>query len=477
MISDLLLGAALAVGQVPATPMPASLPKVMPAPAGFPTAVKPMPMPQDAPVAMPKPKDGVPAVPAPTAPAMPAPTVAAQPLTLKDGEKLVANGDGTYRIESGAAAAEAPAEEPTKEEEKFFLQKLLESSPAGQTLAGNGWKVYGWTQGSFTTGSPRRSALPVPFADRIDQFSLNQNWLHVEKAIDTSKKEFQIGGVAELLIPGTDYRFTPSRNLLTERQRNGELYGIDLFQGYVSAFLPNVGSQGTTVNVGKFATALEYELVQATGTPFLSRSYLFQYNPFTHTGVNAITPLNDDWTMSNGIVLGNDNFFGDTARATYIGQLKWAPKDGKTQVILGTSITDPTFDANKNFAYYNVYNLQLIHKLTDKLTYVADASYSHIEDAPGIGFAEWYGLVNYFLYDVNDKVQSKFRVELFNDAQGYRTNFQGLYTAATYGITWKPMPWLSIMPEVRYDHNSGNAGPFETKRNMFTASFGAIVRW
>jgi len=39
------------------------------------------------------------------------------------------------------------------------------------------------------------------------------------------------------------------------------------------------------------------------------------------------------------------------------------------------------------------------------------------------------------------------------------------------------MPWLSIQPEVRYDHNSGNVGPFEGKRDLFTAGFGAIVRW
>jgi hypothetical protein len=80
--------------------------------------------------------------------------------------------------------------EEAKHEDKFFLQKLLESSPAGQTLAGNGWKVYGWTQGSYSTGSAPNSNLPVPFIDRARDFSLNQNWLHVEKSIDTSKKEF-----------------------------------------------------------------------------------------------------------------------------------------------------------------------------------------------------------------------------------------------------------------------------------------------
>ena len=374
------------------------------------------------------------------------------------------------------AVAEAPAEAPAPEADKFLLQKLFESSPAGQTLAGNGWKIYGWTQGSYTTGSVNRSSLPVPFTDRVERFSLNQNWLHVEKSIDTEKKEFQIGGTADLILPGTDYRFTPSRGLLTERQRNGETYGIDLYQAYVDMFLPNLGSQGTTLRVGKFNTHCEYEVVQGISTPFVSRSYLFQYNPFTHTGINAITPLNDDWTMSNGIVIGSDNFFGDTARATYIGHLAWAPKEGKNTASLNVVITDPSFNVRDNFAYYNVYNLQLTHKFTDKLSYVADATYSHINNVPGLGFAEWYGLANYLLYDVNDKLQAKTRVELFNDEQGFRTGTSGLYTAVSAGLTWKPTPWLYVMPEVRYDHNS-DGRPFEGNNDMFTATIGAIIRW
>ena len=378
-----------------------------------------------------------------------------------------------------APATEAPAaEEPKKEEDKFFLQKLLESSPAGQTLAGNGWKINGWTQGSYSTGSNRNSNLPVPFIDRARDFSLNQNFLHVEKSIDTSKKEFQIGGTADLILPGTDARLTISRNLLSGQVRRGEQYPIDLFQGFVSLFLPNLGSQGTTLQVGKFATPCEYETVQAISTPFISRSYLFNYNPFTHTGVNAITPLSDDWTISNAITLGSDNFFGDTTRATYVGSLKWAPKESKSTVLFNTVITDASFDVGRNFAYYNLYNLQFIHKLTDKTTYVADATYSHINNAPGIGFANWYGMANYLLHDVNDKLQLKGRLELFNDEQGFRTGSKGLYTAATTGLTWKPVPYVAIMPEVRYDYNSGrNAGPFEGNRDLFTATIGAIVRW
>lgn len=372
-------------------------------------------------------------------------------------------------------ADEPPAEKPADEPTRYLVEKVLGRTAGGQQLLDNGWRIYGWTQGSYTTGSVRRSTLPVPFIDRAETFSLNQNWLHLEKGIDTSKKEFQLGGAAELILPGTDARFSISRGLL-DNQLGRTQYPIDLFQAYVDVFAPNVGPQGTTLRFGKFATHCEYETVQAISTPFVSRSYVFQYNPFTHTGVNAITQLDDNWSVANGLVLGNDNFINQASRLTYIGQLKWAPKDGKSTALLNVTVTNPRFDADENFAFYNAYNLQLTHKLADDLTYVLDTTFSHMDAVPAVGSANWYGFANYLLYDVADSLQAKLRVELFEDSKGVRTGTAGLYTAVTTGLTWKPTEWLQVLPEVRYDHNSRGT-PFEGKRDMFTATIGGIVRW
>src|SRR6185312_15620725 len=117
------------------------------------------------------------------------------------------------------------------------------------------------------------------------------------------------------------------------------LYPIDPFQFYAQAFLPDLGGKGTTVKFGRFATHLEYELFQAVDRPFVSMSYLFQYNPFTHTGIWATTQLNDSWYVSNGLATGNDTFIDPANRPTYLGQIKWAPKDGKDWAQLGVSVT------------------------------------------------------------------------------------------------------------------------------------------
>lgn len=236
-------------------------------------------------------------------------------------------------------------------------------------------------QGNYTASSANRSNLPTTFNDRANFWQMNQHFLRVNKDIDTSKDEFQLGWRTEWILPGTDARFTQSRGLF-----NGQTgdYQFDLIQAYAEAFLPNLGPKGTSVKLGKFATHVGYELMQGAETPFVSRSYLFQYNPFTHSGFFATTPLNDTWTMSNGLAVGSDNFFGDTTnRLTYLGQLKWAPKEGKSSVLLNAVITNPRQDLAEGFPNYNVYNMVYTRTINDNLTYVADAFFSHIDGRRG----------------------------------------------------------------------------------------------
>lgn len=443
MFTTMLLGTAVAAGQPP-VPMPAYSYPLIPAQAA------PAPMPMGTPVPMPM-NGGAPA---------------------GNG-----NGDACKKDE------EKPEE---KEATKYFVEKLLAGTRAGQLLSDRGIRIYGWTQMSYTASSASKSNLPITFNDRANEFQLNQNFLRIEKAIDTSKKEVQYGWKTEYILPGTDARYSIPRGLFDNQLRNGvnggpRNYPIDIYQMYGEFFLPNIG-EGTTVRVGRFATHCEYELVQGAENPFLSRSYTFQYNPFTHTGVWATTQLNDDWAMSHGAALGSDNFIDPASRLTYLGQLKWAPKDGKTTVLFNAVVTNPKFFVAENFAFYNVYNTQVIHKFTDKFTYVFDAAFSHMDNIPGAGgqpglhSAHWYGFANYFLWQVTDKVASNFRAELFEDEKGVRTGFAGLYTGLTYGLTWTPKDALMIRPFVRYDTNS-RSRPFEGDHDVFLAGLDVIVRW
>ena len=441
MFTPLLLTAALVSGQAPAASYPpAALPMTRPVLRT---------MPQEVPQQMP-----------PAATTAPAPAATPFP--------------GSPAAEE-AAKTEAETPPPTK----YALEKALTGTSLGTLLDNKGIKVYGWTEGSLNYGSARRSNAPVFMTDTANGFQLNQNFLVIDKAVDTTKKEIQYGFTTNLILPGTDARTTLVRGLfdgqVTNPNHASKLYPIDPYQIYGSVFLPNAGPQGTTVKVGRFATHCEYEVVQAPDTPFITRSLLFQYNPFTHTGFYATTPLSDNWSVSNGLAGGNDIFIDQAMQPQYLGQLKYAPKDGKTQVLLNAVVTSPRYNERLSFNQYNVYNLQVIQKLSDKLTYVLDTAFSHEDNIPDIGSANWYGAAQYLNYQHTEKVASNFRFELFEDSKGFRTGTAGLYTGLTYGVTYKPVESVIVRPSVLYMNNRN--APFEGKQNLVTASLDLIFRW
>jgi hypothetical protein len=433
MFTSFLLGASLASGQPPALDIPQPLPGVTT--VGQPAAAQP--------------PAKLPAGPAPAAPAAP-------------------------MIVEAAPAEEEPAAPRTK----YLLERSIAETRLGQILDQNGIVIQGWTQGSYNVSTASQQNAPVFMIDKANQFQLNQNYLHIEKTLDTSKKEFQLGFLTDWILPGSDARTTIVRGLWFDQVQRGEQYPIDPFQFYAQAFLPGIGD-GTTVKLGRFATHCGYELVQAPDTPFVSRSYLFQYNPFTHTGVYATTALGDNWTVGYGAATGTDTFIDErTNRFTFLGSLKWAPKDGKTTAAVNVVLTDPSFIEDQNFQLYNFYELLVTHKVTDKLTYVLDAAYSHMDNFPAgaAGTVHWYGAANYLIYAHNDCVTSTLRAEVFNDQQGARTGFAGLYSEVTYGMAFKVADGLIIRPSVRYDNNS-KTEVWEGNQNLLTGTLDVIIRW
>ena len=408
----------------------------------------------------------------------------AQPGTLPMAAQPTPMPMSTPAPKTGAEYAVEGKEEKEAEEDdaptKYLLERTIEGTRFGEILNNRGIKIYGWTNFGYNGSTASGSNAPVFMNDRANEFQLYQNYLVAEKTLDTSKDCVQFGWRMDWILPGTDYRTTLPRGLwngqLTRNNGGPELYGIDPFQFYTQAYLPGIGD-GTTVKFGRFATHVGYELVQSADTPFVSRSYMFQYNPFTHTGVYATTALGDNWTVGYGAATGIDTFIDEpTNRFTYLGSLKWAPKDGDTSVAVNVVVTDPSFIAAENFQMYNFYNLVVTQKLGEKLSYVLDAGYAHMDNAPGVGFTSWYGAAQYLNYAHCDNVTSTLRFELFDDTDGIRTGFEGLYTAVTYGLAIKPCPGVMVRPYARYDNNN-RTNVWEGNQSLFTGGLDVVLRW
>jgi hypothetical protein len=369
-------------------------------------------------------------------------------------------------LEEPAPAAAAPAE-------RWPLMTLLQGTSYGWLLDDHKVRVYGWTEVSFTASSDRHDQLPMGFNYLANNFLLQQNWLRIERLIDTKATEPNFGFRLDTILPGADYRFTIARGLF-----DGQFpatYGIDPVQFYAEAYFPQV-CRGLTFRVGKFFTQYGIESIDATQDLLVSHVYSFIYDPFTNTGAMAQVQLDDAWSVQSGLVLGGDIFIHPADTPTYIGSVKWAPPKGRASVQFAVILGDPRFDPRWNFNHPQILDLVFTYKLSERVGYSLDSLYGYQAEVPGIGFANWFSVVQYLTCQLDPQLSGTVRLELFDDVQGQRTGFPGLYTALTAGLNYKPRPEVVLRPEVRYDYNE-QSRPFEGKKGVFTMAMDMILRW
>jgi hypothetical protein len=374
--------------------------------------------------------------------------------------------------------APVPVPPPAPPPERWPLMQELQGSWPGWLLDGNRIQVLGWTEGSFTASSVRRDNTPEGSNFYANNFSVNQAWLRIDRPIDQAASTPTFGFRSDTYV-GTDYRYTVARGLfsgqLTDDHGAPNLYGFDPIQFYGEAYFPQVG-RGLDVKLGRFFTQFGAETSDTTQNLFLSKSYNWVYDPFTNTGVLFTLKLTDAWTVQSGLVLGSDVFIDPADRPTYIGSVKWAPPTAPDSVLFSVIVGPGRFEPSRNFNNPQIFDLVYTHKFSSRLSYTLDALLGFQTNVPDIGTAFWYTVAQYLNYSLTPRLNAVARLEFFDDIQGQRTGFKGLYTALTTGLNYKPQRWLLLRPEVRYDYND-ETRPFGNKHGLFTACMDAVVRW
>jgi Putative beta-barrel porin-2, OmpL-like. bbp2 len=386
---------------------------------------------------------------------------------------------GVLALGQATPPAEPSAPPPAPPADRWLLMRCLQGTYPGWLLDGDKVRVYGWTDLSFTASSDRFDQLPMGFNYRANEFLLQQNWLRVERPVDQAATAPTFGFRSDTILPGSDYRFTVARGLfsgqLTANQGEPNTYGIDPIQFYAEAYFPHVG-RGLDVKLGRFFAQYGIEANDAPSNALASRSYTFIYDPFTHTGLLTTLKLTDAWSVQNGLATGSDAFIDPVATPTYLGSVKWAPPGGRDSVLFSVILGTGRFNQGRSFHNPEIFDLVYVHKVNPRLTYSFEGLYGCTTDVPGIGFANWLGILNYLTYDFTPRLSGTTRLEFFDDAQGQRTGFEGLYAALTAGVTFKPARSVLVRPEVRYDYNA-DSRPFEGKHGLFTAAMDVVFRW
>ena len=368
---------------------------------------------------------------------------------------------------------------PTTAPDRWPLMNALQGTWYGAELDDQRLSVSGWASMTFTGSTDRHDQLPMGFNYLANQFTLQQNLVRVERFVDPNATTPTWGFRSDTILPGVDYRFTIARGLFDHQlvADNGapNLYGIDPVQFYGELYVPEVG-RGLDIKLGRFFALFGAESIDTTQNAVYSRAYNFLYNPYTHTGLLTTLKLTDAWSVQNGIVTGSDVFIDPAANPTYIGSAKWAPPTGRDSVLVSVILGKGRYDAARSFSNPELFDLVYAHKVSDRLTYTVDATYSFQTGFPNVGFVNNWGVVQYLTYQFSSKLFATSRLEFFDDVQGQRTGFKGLYTALTTGVTYKVAPYFWLRPELRYDTNA-ESRPFEGKPDLFTATLNVLLRW
>jgi len=370
-------------------------------------------------------------------------------------------------------------------------------------------RVGGWLeQGITVNGNNPANGIngPVATNDWDGEYQMNQLWLFLDRPADNGGWGFAWGGHVDMLF-GTDWRFGVNHGL--ENRINGfggQSYGMVIPQLYLEFAINRL-----SLKVGHFAGLLDYEAVPAVANPFYSHSYSYGYTvDQLVTGVLAEYQVSDQVSILGGFTRGWMMFEDLNNEMDVTGGFRWKSWDDQTSIAY--SITsgpqDPAGQQNRF-----VSSLVLQRQVSKKFKYVLVQNLGIEDDAaPNNRDAEWYGINQYFLYQLNPKWSLNLRAEWLRDDDGARiagpggasvmfpgvyppvrafdgAGFAGNFYEVTVGANWRPHPNVLVRPECRWDWYAGTDGVFANSGatgqpfndgnsdNQFTAAVDVILTY
>ncbi len=326
-------------------------------------------------------------------------------------------------------------------------------------LACRGITVGGWLEVGISAVSNEpadRFNGVVTFNDRDGEIQMNQLWFYLDREADTGGYGWDIGGHVDFVY-GTDAMFTQASDGLEATWGQTERF----YQVALPQFYFDLAYNDLTIRMGHFYTIIGYEVVQAPDNFFYSHAYTMQYGePFTHTGMLFIYQLSDQLSVTAGFTRGWDNF-DDTIGSDslgFLGGVNWTSWSERVELAAALTASEEGVHDADNLMYSLVGTLHL----ADNLSYVIQHDYGQ-QVVPGVSMAEWYGLNQYLLYEINPYWSAGLRFEWFRDHDGTRVagvrpsnvlngeSFPGNFYEFTAGLNWKPRENLVVRPEVRWD--------------------------
>ncbi|MEP7336288.1 MAG: porin [Acidobacteriota bacterium] len=251
-----------------------------------------------------------------------------------------------------------------------------------------------------------------------------------------------------------------------------------ILQAYASYVAP-IG-KGLTIDFGKFYTPIGAEVIETKDNYNYSRSFLFAYGPFYHTGFRAKYAFNDKVALTGFLVNGWDNAFENNvstdAGKTFGFQLGLTPtkKFSFTETFLtgpeAPLANVPAVSARDNWRH--VADTVASYAVNDKFTLLGNFVVGSDADNTG-DRGTWVGFAGYFKYAFNSHAAFSPRFEVFNDKDGLRSGVAQTIKDITLTQELKVVNNLITRFEYRRDFSNQNfftnsAGRAKDNQNTFT---------
>jgi len=340
-----------------------------------------------------------------------------------------------------------------------------------------GLAIGGYANAGISTNfnsSPDNFNGPVGLNDRDAEPQINQIYLFLERQVAKEGDAWDVGGRFDFLY-GTDAFIAQStkhwdQGLITDG--TSRFYNIALPQLYAEIYAP-VGN-GLTTKVGHFYGLTNVESVMSTQNFFYSKSNSFTWDgPFTHTGFLFGYPISGNFQVDAGGVMGWDNVNEDMGNWNFLGKFGWKSDDKDTSAHAAVV----TGDKSSSEGNQTRYTLFFEHKFLEHFHYILQHTYGiqFDDERKGGKDTKWYGIQNYLTYDIDEQWGVGVRAEWLRDQDGLRFRYNdrpgstpigigASYYEFTVGMNWKPLKWVSVRPEVRYDWADGADAFSEGKR-------------
>lgn len=253
-----------------------------------------------------------------------------------------------------------------------------------------------------------------------------------------------------------------------------------IWQAYGSYVFP-VG-RGLRTDVGKFASSLGYETNYAKDNDHFSRSYLFNFLPFYHSGVRATLPVTDKVTaiyaLTNGIQQTEE--FNDfkssqfTALVTPVGNVSWT-----VNYYLGQEQPDQGQPGGPN-GFFRVFDTYITWAVTDRVGVGIDVNHVTNEVNQGDQGMSLQGLGGYGRYRLSGPATVAVRYERLDD-EGLFGGVDQLLQEITLTGEWKFADGFLLRGELRRDWSdepffTGRGGRDDLRKSQNTALIG-LVWW